>query len=183
MPVYPGAVAVGTDITARPPHRSVRAELPHTAPASDVGACRRGWRPTHRSWQLRTWNPALSPARLRTLAILLGPRPSLHRLRGAALHWVSHFVRRLHRYYGGVRPLEIVRAGRAALAFTRRTTRSHSLAHSRSRGLPVLVHGISRRAWGLSLRGTARRTRENVPGVLPSIVVDNVGVPIANFRS
>src|SRR6266853_1839734 len=46
-------------------------------------------------------NSALSPARPRTLAILLGPRPSLHRLRGAALHWVSHFVRRLHRYYGG----------------------------------------------------------------------------------
>ena len=27
-------VAVGTAVTCRPPHRSVRAELPHTAPAS-----------------------------------------------------------------------------------------------------------------------------------------------------
>ncbi len=29
-------VAVGTAITCRPPHRSVRAELPHTAPASGM---------------------------------------------------------------------------------------------------------------------------------------------------
>jgi hypothetical protein len=37
-------VAVGTDLTTRPPHRSVRAALPHTAPTSD------NWRriaPTH----------------------------------------------------------------------------------------------------------------------------------------
>ena len=30
------AVAVGTALTSSPPHRSVRAELPHTAPTSDV---------------------------------------------------------------------------------------------------------------------------------------------------
>jgi hypothetical protein len=29
------SVAVGTAIAGRPPHRSVRAELPHTAPTSD----------------------------------------------------------------------------------------------------------------------------------------------------
>jgi len=29
-------VAVGTPITRRPPHRSVRAELPHTAPTSGI---------------------------------------------------------------------------------------------------------------------------------------------------
>ena len=29
-------VAVGTTIADRPPHRSVRAELPHTAPLSDT---------------------------------------------------------------------------------------------------------------------------------------------------
>ena len=29
-------VAVGTSIAARPPHRSVRAGLPHTAPPSDT---------------------------------------------------------------------------------------------------------------------------------------------------
>ena len=29
-------VAVGTPVAHRPPHRSVRAELPHTAPTSDA---------------------------------------------------------------------------------------------------------------------------------------------------
>ncbi len=33
-------VAVGTEVTLRPPHRSVRAELPHTAPASGHDAKR-----------------------------------------------------------------------------------------------------------------------------------------------
>jgi len=32
-----GRVAVGTTIAGRPPHRSVRAELPHTAPTLDAG--------------------------------------------------------------------------------------------------------------------------------------------------
>lgn len=31
---YKNVVAVGTAITHSPPHRSVRAELPHTAPTS-----------------------------------------------------------------------------------------------------------------------------------------------------
>src|SRR5256885_1217835 len=31
-----GSVAVGTTVSHRPPHRSVRAALPHTAPTSDV---------------------------------------------------------------------------------------------------------------------------------------------------
>ena len=30
------AVAVGTTVAHRPPHRSVRAALPHTAPTSDA---------------------------------------------------------------------------------------------------------------------------------------------------
>ena len=29
-------IAVGTPVTERPPHRSVRAELPHTAPTSGI---------------------------------------------------------------------------------------------------------------------------------------------------
>src|ERR1039458_10576270 len=45
-------VAVGTAIAGRPPHRSVRAELPHTAPALDASACHQGRRPTHCSWYL-----------------------------------------------------------------------------------------------------------------------------------
>ena len=33
---YPCGVAVGTRVTSRPPHRSVRAAFPHTAPTSGV---------------------------------------------------------------------------------------------------------------------------------------------------
>jgi len=32
----PASIAVGTRITARPPHRTVRAEFPHTAPTLGV---------------------------------------------------------------------------------------------------------------------------------------------------
>src|SRR5881296_904933 len=35
--LIPAHVAVGTPITRRPPHRSVRAALPHTAPTLDNG--------------------------------------------------------------------------------------------------------------------------------------------------
>ena len=43
--------------------------------------------------------------------------------------------------------------------------------HSRYlQGLPVLVHGISRRAWGLRLRGTAPELALSLLGVLPSVV-------------
>src|SRR5712671_4750497 len=34
---FPLGVAVGMSIAAHPPHRSVRAELPHTAPPLDTG--------------------------------------------------------------------------------------------------------------------------------------------------
>src|ERR1039458_6760052 len=85
-------VAVGTAIAGRPPHRSVRAELPHTAPALDASACHQGRRPTHCSWYLETRNPALSPARSHTRAILLGVRPSLHHLRSACPFGAARIV-------------------------------------------------------------------------------------------
>src|ERR1035437_6860298 len=100
-------VAVVTAIAGRPPHRSVRAELPHTAPALDASACHQGRRPTHCSWYLETRNPALSPARSHTRAILLGVRPSLHHLRSACPFGAARIVRQLHRYYGRLRLLEI----------------------------------------------------------------------------
>src|SRR5215471_19831352 len=39
------------------------------------------------------------------------------------------------------------------------------------RGLPVLVHGISRRAWGLRLRGTGRKLAVSLPTLLPSALM------------
>src|ERR1051325_3981451 len=112
--------------------------------------------------------PALGPARTRALAILLGPRPSLHHLRGTAHYGASRSVRRLHRYYGEVRLLEDVHAGRTASAFTRRPVAN--VRFRRLRGLPVLVHGVSRRAWGLRLRRADQHLALSLLVVWPSAV-------------
>ena len=49
-------------------------------------------------------SPALSPVRVLLIRVPLGPRPWLHRFR----HRATGFVRRLRRYYAGVRLLWIV---------------------------------------------------------------------------
>src|SRR2546422_11747289 len=110
-------VAVGTRVTPRPPHRSVRAAFPHTAPAS---------------------GPTGAPLSRR---IVCAPAP-VTRLPGAApgcvLCWLafplatalgstgsaadrSAFVRRLHSYYGGVRLPAPVHHRLRLLAFPMRT--------------------------------------------------------------
>ncbi len=63
-----------------PPHRSVRAELPHTAPTLSI------WRQskrslTHPSQSIRRELPALRPVRGFVVWVPLGQRPSLHQLR------------------------------------------------------------------------------------------------------
>ena len=87
--------AVGTPITERPPHRTVRAAFPHTAPTlGNDGSMTR--------MQSSAWHTyyagAESDVRVALDYIPLGPRPSLHRLRRQLLG----FVRRLHCYYGSV---------------------------------------------------------------------------------
>src|SRR5881394_3985355 len=59
----------------------------------------------------------------------------------------SVFVRMIHRYYAAVRLLADVHAGRAAWAFARRP--AVWFDGGCLRGLPVLVHEVSRRVWGL----------------------------------
>src|SRR5580658_5717198 len=77
------SVAVGTAIADRPPHRSVRAALPHTAPTLDHGAKRVSTPRTPRNpWD--TDFPALCRARVEFHSVLLGPRSSLHHLRRGA---------------------------------------------------------------------------------------------------
>jgi hypothetical protein len=89
---------------------------------------------------------ALCRVRAGLMSVLLDQRPSLLTLR-----WrFPAFVRMIHRYCSAVRLLEDVHAGRTAFAFTRRPVAKIRLRHLR--GLPVLVHGVSRRAWGLRLR-------------------------------
>ncbi len=54
------------------------------------------------------------------------------------------------------------------------------LVTRRLRGLPVLVHGVSRRAWGLRLRRTGPELALSFLTMLPS-ADDSVGVTIAIF--
>src|SRR5215813_4942664 len=61
-------------------------------------------------------HPALRPARALLIRIPLGPRPSLHRLRGGLLR----FVRRLPSYYGEVRLLGSVHHRLRLLTFPMR---------------------------------------------------------------
>ena len=49
--------------------------------------------------------------------------------------------------------------------------------------LPVLVHEVSRRVWGLRLRRTERELALSSPFMLPSAHYKNVGVRVAFFRS
>ena len=139
------SVAVGTIITDRPPHRTVRAALPHTAPtlenASDAAT-----RTPFNHWN--THFPALCRASVRLNDVLLGPRPFLPRLRRRSLF----FVRLVHRYYGAVRLLQSVRVCLVALRLRRPA--SFPFGPRRSRGLPVLVHVVSQRARVLRLRRT-----------------------------
>src|SRR5215470_13700798 len=51
------------------------------------------------------------------------------------------------------------------------------------RGLPVLVHEVSRRVWGLRLRWTERGLALSFPFMLPSAHFYRVGVRVVCFRS
>jgi len=89
--------------------------------------------------------PALCRVRVRLTGVLLDRSPSLPTLRRRP----SVFVRMVHRYYAAVRLLADVQAGRVALAFAR--CPAAWFGHRCLRGLPVLVHEVSRRGWGLRL--------------------------------
>jgi hypothetical protein len=108
---------------------------------------------------------ALRRVRARLVGVFLDQRPSLLilRIRFPVL------VRMIHRYYSAVRLLEDVHAGRTATAFSRRPAAVFRSRHLR--GLPVLVHEVSRRVWGLRLRRTAWGLALSSPVMLPSVYV------------
>src|ERR1035437_1757304 len=98
--------------------------------------------------------PAQCRARAGFCVVLLGLRPSLHILRRDA----CLFVRPLHRYYGAVSPLPGVRVRLVAIRLPGPVCfRRHQ------GGLPVLVHIVSRRAWGLRLRRARPWLAPNTP--------------------
>src|SRR5713101_7981386 len=106
---------------------------------------------------------ALCRERAGLMSVLLDQRPSLLTLR---LRFPS-FVRMIHWYCTAVRLLEDGHAGRAACAFSRRPISSFRFIRH-LRGLPVLVHGVSRRAWGLRLRRADQQLALTLPVVWPS---------------
>ena len=72
----------------------------------------------------------------------------------------------LSAHYTAVRLLEDVHVGCTAVAFSHRPD---CVVHFRYlRGLPVLVRGVSRRAWGLRLRGTDLELALTSTAILPS---------------
>src|SRR6516162_909908 len=119
---------------------------------------------THTRQPLGRANLALCRERAGLMSVLLDQRPSLLTLRRR----LPAFVRMIHRYCTAVRLLEDLHAGRVAIAFTRRP--AALVRFRRLRGLPVLVHGISRRAWGLRLRRATQQLALALPGVWPSAV-------------
>ena len=162
-------VAVGTVIADRPPRRSVRAALPHTALVLDSNGRRN---PADRT-PVGPWNthdPALGRARVTRTDVLLDSRPSLRRLRPG----LCPLVQQLHGYYGAIRFLPGVRVRRAALGLPGPAPR----CGGHPGGLPVLVHAVGQRAWGLRLRGTTRRLALASAGVWPSPPGNRVGIPI-----
>src|SRR5215472_11754545 len=120
---------------------------------------------THTRQPLGHASLALCRERAGLMSVLLDQRPSLLTLRRR----LPAFVRMIHRYYSAVRLLEDVHAGRTVFTFTRRPAARDRCR--RLRGLPVLVHGVSRRAWGLRLRRADQQLALALPVVWPSAVV------------
>src|SRR5713101_4571601 len=111
------------------------------------------------------------------MSVLLDQRPSL-----LTLHQrFPVLVRIIHRYYAAVRLLGDVHAGRVAIAFSRRP--AVLMPNRRLRGLPVLVHAVSRRVWGLRLRRTDQGLAISPLFILPSAHINRVGVRVVCFRS
>ena len=143
-------VAVGNALAGVPPRRSVRAELPHTAPTSGGGG---NWtKPASRTLSSEhRVGPALRPERGPRQRAPLGRSPSLHHLRrchGRTL------VRRLLRYYAIVRLPRGVHAGSTVVDLFRPTRR---LTGGYPWDLPFPVRRVSTHAQGLRLRGVRGR--------------------------
>ena len=106
--------------------------------------------------------PYLSPAPGFPFRISLGQVPWLHRFRSPGR--TRDFVHRLLRYYGLVRLPVIVHLTSPKVRL--RTTSPSS--RGRSRDLPIPVHGVSERAWGLRPRGVRQCLALSAQPVLPS---------------
>jgi hypothetical protein len=142
-------VAVGTPLAQRPPHRSVRERLTHTALASDDGEHTNLAAVWCRS-RLACRNTVTLPLRTegaQPSRVLLGPSPSLQALRRRFLA----LVRTLRRYSGLVRLLRHVRLSdsdrsRNSAVRPQPSPTGLLVPAERRGGLPVLAQGVFWRA-------------------------------------
>ena len=154
-------VAVGPGLSARPPHRSVRAALPHTALTSGTWRTRGWWhtdapRPPYRlshTFPARSYaDPALRLERVGLARVPRGWPPSLRRLRRRGDRVL---VRRFPRYYAAIRLPAGVHAQVTVINLLGPPRRV--IVDRGRRDLPVPVQGVSTRAQGRRLRGACRR--------------------------
>ena len=167
-------VAVGTLVAQSPPHRSVRADFPHTALILDT------WRQsclTHACQTLGHPFPVLCRTGVGRAGVLLDPRSSLLALR-LGLRLV---VRATLRYYTSVRLLRRVHAGGTALRLFPPVCRR--FRRRRPGGLPVPMHRVSKRARALRLRGAVRRLAFIAAVHVAFAVCYQLGAPELFFRS
>jgi len=141
-------VAVGTDIADRPPRGSVRALLTPTALTSDEWrqSGLAAWRTPPKSWDTpftRTVPGACGSGRCSPWFAPFPPPPPPRLAPPCSA--ASSVLRR------DPTPLRRTRPA-CGLGLPGPVPR-----REHRRGLPVLVHAVSQRAWGLRLRGTTRR--------------------------
>src|SRR5258707_409700 len=108
---------------------------------------------THTAQSLGHALPALCQARVGFGDVLLDLWPSLHTLRRRG----SAFVRMLQGHYARVRLLHSVHVRRLVLGL--HGPACGLVTFRRCEDLPVLVHTVSRRAWGRRLRGAEGEAR------------------------
>src|SRR5713101_6237851 len=109
-------------------------------------------------------NPALSPVRALLIRVPLGPRPWLHRLRSRS----PGFVRRLRRYYAGVRLLWVVHQRLRLLTFPLRTIRPPQGLWPIQRSPGSRTRSV-RTCQGLRPRRVRRALAITRPAILPSV--------------
>ena len=120
--------------------------------------------------------PALCRERAGSDDVLLDQRPSLLTLRRRS----PAFVRLIHRYYSAVRLLEGVACGPYG-SWPSPAGPVAKVRFRHLRGLPVLVHGVSRRAWGLRLRRADQPLATNAAARVAFRYLDRVGALICRF--
>jgi len=128
---------------------------------------------THTVQVAQLADPALSPGRGRLPNVLLGRLPSLHALRPR----LPALVRTLRRYYATVRLPTGVHVGLLAHGLLQPARRI--FRDGRRWGLPVLARGVSMHATGLRLRRVRPMLAITHPPMLPSVMLNDIGTPIA----